>query len=118
MCIRDSSRQEQIIDYERQEQQKKEQEKKSQMEGWKDIGNVILFVQTRTFEGEIKFKERSINVLQVNTIRNKFRIKIDNEYRDLKRVDISTSIFKTHYVYQVEPFCHLYILEDLSKRAI
>lgn len=117
-CLSDISRQEQIIDYERQEQQKKEQEKKSQMEGWKDIGNVILFVQTRTFEGEIKFKERSINVLQVNTIRNKFRIKIDNEYRDLKRVDISTSIFKTHYVYQVEPFCHLYILEDLSKRAI
>lgn len=117
-CLSDISRQEQIIDYERQERQKKEQEKKSQMEGWKDIGNVILFVQTRTFEGEIKFKERSINVLQVNTIRNKFRIKIDNEYRDLKRVDISTSIFKTHYVYQVEPFCHLYILEDLSKRAI
>ena len=117
-CRSDIERQERIIDYERQERQKKEQEEKAKIEGWKDIGNVILFIQVRTFAGEIKFKERSINVLQVNTIQNKFRIKIDNEYRDLKRVDISTSIFKTHYVYQVEPFCHLYILEDLSKRAI
>ncbi len=117
-CRSDIERQERIIDYERQELQKKKQEEKAKADGWKDIGNVILFIQMRSFKGEIQFKEHSINVLQVNIIRNKFRVKVNNEYWDLKRVNISTSIFKTHYVYQVERFSHFYILEDLSKRAI
>ena len=93
-CRSDIERQERIIDYERQELQKKKQEEKAKADGWKDIGNVILFIQMRSFKGEIQFKEHSINVLQVNIIRNKFRVKVNNEYWDLKRVNISTSILK------------------------
>ena len=61
-CRSDIERQERIIDYERQELQKKKQEEKAKADGWKDIGNVILFIQMRSFKGEIQFKEHSINV--------------------------------------------------------
>lgn len=103
------------IDYEQQVNQKKKQEEIDKQRGWKDIGNVVLVMQVCN-NGKMQFRQRSINTLQKNTIQGKFRIAVDNTYWDLKRVDISTSIFKTHYVYQVEQFSHFYILEDLSKR--